>query len=58
MNITRRNSLKPFNPNLQMDSKKDCIIIGAGITGLTAAYYLKKAGKDFVVLEEKGRVGA
>ena len=30
---------------------KDVIIIGAGITGLATAHHLKKAGKDFLVLE-------
>jgi oxygen-dependent protoporphyrinogen oxidase len=40
-----------------MKSSKDCIIIGAGITGLTAAYYLQKAGKNILVLEENDRVG-
>ena len=36
---------------------KDVIIIGAGITGLTAAHHLKKAGSDFLVLEQSDRVG-
>ncbi len=40
-----------------MKSRKDCIIIGAGITGLTAAFYLKKEQKDILVLESKDRVG-
>jgi oxygen-dependent protoporphyrinogen oxidase len=35
----------------------DTIIIGAGITGLTAAYYLNRMERDFRVLEEKQRVG-
>ena len=33
------------------------IIIGGGISGLTAAYYLQKAGKDFQILEATERVG-
>jgi len=36
---------------------KDTIVIGAGLTGLTTAFYLKKAGKDFIVLEQNNRVG-
>lgn len=40
-----------------MERRKDCIIIGAGITGLTAAYYLKKKQKDFLVLDSNDRVG-
>lgn len=30
----------------------DCIIIGAGIAGLTAAIYLKRAGKNVVIIEK------
>jgi oxygen-dependent protoporphyrinogen oxidase len=36
---------------------KNTIVIGAGLTGLTTAFYLKKAGKDFIVLEQNDRVG-
>lgn len=37
----------------------DVVIIGAGIAGLSAGYYLKKAKKDLkiLVLEAKNRVG-
>ncbi len=35
----------------------DAIIIGAGISGLTAAHKLSRAGKDVVVLEEASRAG-
>ena len=34
----------------------DVVVIGAGVSGLTSAYYLAKAGKDVVVVE-KGTVG-
>ena len=37
--------------------QKNCIVIGAGLTGLTTAFYLKKAGIDFCVLEKQERVG-
>lgn len=37
--------------------EKDTVIIGAGLTGLTLAYYLKKKGKDVLVLEKLGRTG-
>jgi oxygen-dependent protoporphyrinogen oxidase len=36
---------------------KDVIIIGAGITGLTTAHHIKKAGTDFLVLELSDRIG-
>ena len=35
----------------------DTIIIGAGLTGLTTAFYLKNAQKDFLVLEKSGTYG-
>ena len=44
-----------FSP-LKADVSADVAVIGAGITGLTAAFLLKQAGKTVVVLEA-GRVG-
>jgi glycine/D-amino acid oxidase-like deaminating enzyme/nitrite reductase/ring-hydroxylating ferredoxin subunit len=38
-------------------SKYDVVVVGAGITGLTAAYQLKRAGKRVCVLE-RGRIGS
>jgi oxygen-dependent protoporphyrinogen oxidase len=35
----------------------DVAVIGAGLTGLTAAFYLKRRNADFIVLEEKDRTG-
>ncbi len=35
----------------------DCVIIGGGIVGVSAAYWLARAGQS-VVLLEKGRIGA
>lgn len=40
-----------------MPKDADCVVIGAGIVGVSAAYWLAKAGQR-VVLLEKGLVGA
>lgn len=37
--------------------KNKVVIIGAGLTGLTLAYYLKKHNVDTVVLEARSRIG-
>ncbi len=37
--------------------QKDIVIIGAGLTGLTVAHYLKKAEADFIVLEKSDTYG-
>lgn len=37
--------------------QKKVAIIGAGLTGLTTAFYLKKAGVDFIILEKADRAG-
>lgn len=36
---------------------EDIVIVGAGITGLSTAYWLKKAGIKFKLIESKGEVG-
>ena len=40
-----------------METEKDIVIIGAGLTGLALAYYLKKAGKNVLLLEQTDRTG-
>ena len=37
--------------------QKDVVIIGAGLTGLTLAFYLKKAGLSIAVIEKADRTG-
>jgi len=43
---------KPAHPELTDDVETDVVIVGGGITGLTTAYILKKAGLKVVVLEK------
>lgn len=49
-------------PALSGDKKADVVIVGAGITGLSTAYHLVKAGKSVVILEQfevgKGTTGS
>ncbi|HEY5996254.1 MAG TPA: FAD-dependent oxidoreductase, partial [Candidatus Deferrimicrobiaceae bacterium] len=33
------------------------VVLGAGLTGLSAAAALERAGRDFIVLEKEGEVG-
>ena len=41
-----------------MENKtRDIIIIGAGLTGLTLAYYLKKADKNVLIIEKENKTG-
>jgi len=42
-------------PALEADDEADVVVVGGGITGITAAYLLSKAGKRVIVLEA-GRV--
>lgn len=37
--------------------QKDVVIIGAGLTGLTMAFYLRKAGKSVAIIEINDRTG-
>ena len=44
---------EPVYRRLDEDIKVDTVIIGAGITGLTAAYLLKQSGQKVAVLEKE-----
>jgi glycine/D-amino acid oxidase-like deaminating enzyme/nitrite reductase/ring-hydroxylating ferredoxin subunit len=48
-------SLPSFS-RLQRDEQVDVVIVGAGITGLTAAYLLTKAGRSVAVLDRNDAV--
>lgn len=39
------------------DQKQDVLIIGAGLAGMSTAFYLKKAGISFTILEVNPRIG-
>ena len=40
-----------------MEKRYDCIVIGAGVSGMTAAIYLKRAGLDMLLLEKSAPGG-
>lgn len=48
-----RDSYKDIHyPQLQHDQTADVVVVGAGITGLTSAYLLKRAGLKVIVLDK------
>ncbi len=40
-----------------MEKRYDCVVIGAGVSGMTAAIYLKRAGLDVLLLEKSAPGG-
>ncbi len=48
---------KPYNPACQPDSGKRVAIVGAGPTGLSAAYYLQQEGHHCVLFEKQPLAG-
>ena len=49
-------AVMPSFGRLDRDLEVDSVVVGAGITGLTTAYLLKRAGRRVAVLE-RGRIG-
>lgn len=45
------NAAVPHHPSLEEDISVDVVVVGAGITGITTAYLLTKAGKKVALLE-------
>jgi len=56
--VNERHSFRtPEEVDIMTTLDRDVVIIGAGPSGLTAAYELRKAGKTVAVLEARDRVG-
>ena len=46
-----------INSGAMNESTYDCIVIGGGISGVSFAHYLKKAGKKVLIIEKNNRIG-
>jgi glycine/D-amino acid oxidase-like deaminating enzyme/nitrite reductase/ring-hydroxylating ferredoxin subunit len=56
LSVWKATSALPEFPPLDRDLETDVCVVGAGITGITTAYLLAKAGRRVVVLD-KGAIG-
>lgn len=48
---------RPYIPETLPDTGKKMAVVGGGPAGLTAAYFLRRAGHDIVVFEEMPKMG-
>lgn len=49
--------MPPIQNLFKMNDQPKIVIIGAGLTGLTTAYHLKKEGFEVIVLEQSNEIG-
>lgn len=42
---------------MNQTEERKVVIVGAGLSGLTLGYYLKKQGIDFIILERESFAG-
>lgn len=52
VSLLKPDGFKPSYPKLKSDIEVDTVVVGGGITGLTAAYLLKQSGQKVAVLEK------
>jgi ferredoxin len=50
-------SADPYMPSCKLTSEKKVAILGGGPTGLSAAYYLARAGHACTIIDENGELG-
>jgi len=57
MGITKANEMQPLTPFEAEDMSKRILVVGGGLTGMTAAVEAAKAGYEAVLVEKAGELG-
>jgi quinone-modifying oxidoreductase subunit QmoB len=57
MGITKANEMQPLTPFEAEDLSKRILVVGGGLTGMTAAVEAAKAGYETVLVEKAGELG-